>query len=658
MASMSPLQLIAGAELANNQGITIGTDLTQAVNSYRSSSLIAPFASTLANSQTQSLLGNTYGNLLTLSATNCPALSDSTPTASAANIGVILANSAAAGNSVLGFTSIIKDIGNIYLGSGDNSVFAQVFTSADGYLASANDYILTSKNSATYLGSSFTSMNSLITGNLDEVNLAFIPFGQDLKNLGTAIDLENLNNLGYPSTLLQQIVETAGLTPSLTAALAANNISPTAVFDLPAPLLQRLTFERTLYDIFINTTKNNLKEVLDILSVTTTGLNSLADLLNPVKFFPNSFFSLTVKTVDGVRGIYLTDSGSINTGLINSLPEYALDDYQQLSRVVPPDQALALQCLKISLQQIKNIANLTLSELANSYLKLVTTKDLALINALTEPVPQSVVDFYAATFSTGSGPDGTLVLGDVIGAAAGIGYTDKISNTVILFNTVADDANFSNLTVIYQRMNTTITGGYGDASAGPVIIPAGPAQGTYTDTFETVTPEEGDPFEVLIETAGGNAFRTGLIPNAQSFINSFVSANPTAANTLNSDWTSMAQKLISENNNLREASIEIDELIPNQKSAVLSFVQNLPNYGLDTTANGTSVFLEQVANPDTLGGQAIIATLRQGRNVAALDAAGIGNDINIPTDFSKEPEQANIAGIEFTQSDAAGQIIR
>ena len=650
MASMSPLQLIAGAELANNQGLTIGTDLTAAVINYRSTTLISPLAATLANSQTQSLLGNIYSTMLTLTASNCPALSDSTPLAQASNIGIILANSAAAGNSAQGFTSIIKDIGNIYLGSGDNSVFAQVFTSAAGYLSSANEYILTAKNSATYLGSSFTSMNSLITGNLDEVNLAFVPFGQDLKNLGTAIDLGTLDQLGYPSTLMRQIVETAGLTPTLVAALDQSGIDQDALFTPPVDLIQRLKFEQSLYKIFISTTGAPLQEVLDILSVTTSGLQSLGDLLNPFKLFPNSFFSLTVRTPDGIRGIYQNTTGSVNSKLIDSLPEFVIDDYLQLSRVLPADQALAVLCFRISLQQIKNIANLALTDLANSYLNLVTTKDLPLINALTEPVPESVLNFYSNTLTTGSGPEGTLILGDVIGAAAGIGYTDKINNTVTTFDLVNTDANFANLRVVYQRMNTTISGGYGNATTGPIVIPAGPAAGTYNPL--------DDGAGNIIASAAYVAFDTGLIPNANTFVNAFVSSNSNTADLLNNNWRSMAEKLILEDQNLSDAAIEIDELIANQKSAVLSFVQNLPSYGLDTTADGTAVFLEQVADSTTLGGQAVIGALRQGRNVAALDAAGIGNDVNIPNEFSTTPTQADISNIEFTESEAANLVIR
>jgi hypothetical protein len=41
----------------------------------------------------------------------------------------------------------------------------------------------------------------------------------------------------------------------------------------------------------------------------------MADLLNPVKIFPNSFYTLTMPTPDGLRAIYATQQGAVNTNL-------------------------------------------------------------------------------------------------------------------------------------------------------------------------------------------------------------------------------------------------------------------------------------------------------------------------------------------------------
>ena len=46
-------------------------------------------------------------------------------------------------------------------------------------------------------------------------------------------------------------------------------------------------------------------------------------------------------------------------------------------------------------------------------------RDLDLISSLNTAVPASVAAFYADTYATGTGPDGTLVITDLLGAAVG-----------------------------------------------------------------------------------------------------------------------------------------------------------------------------------------------------------------------------------------------
>jgi hypothetical protein len=50
----------------------------------------------------------------------------------------------------------------------------------------------------------------------------------------------------------------------------------------------------------------------------------MADLLNPVKMFPRSYNTLTAPTVNGLRGIYIDSSGTVNTRLETELPASVL----------------------------------------------------------------------------------------------------------------------------------------------------------------------------------------------------------------------------------------------------------------------------------------------------------------------------------------------
>ena len=333
--------MIAGSALSNNQGVAIATDFTNAISSYTSTSLLTPLVATFGNSGAAGLSNATLLNLETMAANSCPALADNTPSAYASDIGNILGN-AILGNSIAGFTGVITDIGNTYLGNGNVTVFSQVFTGAQGYISQTNEFINSAYNSQNYLGSTFTSMNSLITGNLTDVNLALPSFGSDLARLGYLIDLGNLGNFGLPSTVFRQLATVTNLTPRVTLALKQVGLTTAQIENVTDPAASLTdTEEAKLYKAMLLVTDVALKQVCDILRITlpvagvstsqpqNPGLTTMADLLNPVKIFPNSFASLTVRTYNQgatsqLRSIYLDSTGNVNSKLTQYLPRYVI----------------------------------------------------------------------------------------------------------------------------------------------------------------------------------------------------------------------------------------------------------------------------------------------------------------------------------------------
>ena len=65
----------------------------------------------------------------------------------------------------------------------------------------------------------------------------------------------------------------------------------------------------------------------------------------------------------------------------------------------------------------------------------------------------------------------------------------------------------------------------------------------------------------------------------------------------------------------------------------------MPSYGLQTKVGGSAQYLENIATTDRYG-QAIIATLREGRTTAGLDSAGVGTANAVPADPQTIPPQA------------------
>ena len=79
-----------------------------------------------------------------------------------------------------------------------------------------------------------------------------------------------------------------------------------------------------MYTAMTKITGTALTQVLSILNVTTIGITTMADLLNPLKLFPNSYQSLTAPTANGPVAIYVNQTGSINNNLLTGLPPYVV----------------------------------------------------------------------------------------------------------------------------------------------------------------------------------------------------------------------------------------------------------------------------------------------------------------------------------------------
>lgn len=300
--TLTPLQLIAGASLLQNQGLSISPELTAAIDAYSNTPLMSAFFQALAASP----------SLATLAANTCPAFSNSV-----ANVTVDY--------SSLGtqMTTAINDEAAIDLGSGDLSKFVQALNSALAYNQNTNTFINSAVNSQTYLANTFTNTNNMITGDITNVNLATQTFGRDLAKLGFLIDLNNLNDLGSPLALVQRLVSVTGNIPILAVAFIAEGVPQEVVLGLTNPgLVVQDNIQKLMYQAMTKISGDSLKQILKVLKVTTVGINNMADLLNPVKLFPNSYQSLTCPTPNGLRAIYIDSAGTVNSELAIELPPY------------------------------------------------------------------------------------------------------------------------------------------------------------------------------------------------------------------------------------------------------------------------------------------------------------------------------------------------
>lgn len=630
---LTPLQLIAGASLLQNQGLVVSPALSASIASYESTPLMQAFLAAAALDP----------GLDTLAANSVPAFSNSIPAA----------------YSALGtqMTDVILGQAQADFGSGDISKFIQALNLVLAYCENTNIFINSAVNSQTYLANTFTSTNDMITGDVTTINLSTTSFGQDLANLGNLIDLNDLTDFGSPLALVQRVVETTGNIPALSLLLLSEGVSQDIVFSLTDPTISVTdSVQRLMYVAMTKITGSDLDQILKVLKITTVGIENMADLLNPLKLFPDSFQSLTVTTPQGPRAIYVSASGAVNTSLLQSLPSYVVTDYNRLSQIIPADQALANLALAVSLSQVNGISSTNLPTFADTVKNLETTKDLPLITALQQAVPASVANYYTSTLAVGGGTNGDIRLVDVIGLAAGWQATDDFARTVEIFATM----DLSYLTLIYQTMANTLNGTYNSGTDPDgyaiVTIPGGlPGAGTYNPiTAPNPTPP---PANIEVTSAASQAIAV-LTGDAQAEIANLQVLYPTQCSELNTLWTAMAAQVTQEDTLQALIKLNYADLTANDKNSIYGFIYNLPDYGNQTQQGGVAWFLEAMSNLTILGGQAIVASLREGRNLTALSTAGIYTNTKIPGDPIPPPPQAELIPSTYTEAEAANLVVK
>jgi hypothetical protein len=323
--TLTPLQLDAGDGLLQNQGIGVNANLTQAIASYTSTALIAPFLDTIAVGNT--FLTNTViVDLQTLAASTCPALSNSIPP-TYANIGVgnPFISIGIANANIKQMTTVVTNQANVDICGPNVSKLAQAVNQAEGYASQATTFINSAVNSQTYLGNTFTNMDNMITGSVTAVNTDPVLFGEDLRRLGRLIDLANLDNFGSPLALMRQLYAVSAVIPTLSVAFVEAGINADVVLNINNPTVSVVDSDQQLmYRVMTQVTGTDLAQILSVLAVTTVGIETMADLLNPLKLFPLSYQTLTVPTANGSTPVYINASGSVNTNLTTLLPPYVV----------------------------------------------------------------------------------------------------------------------------------------------------------------------------------------------------------------------------------------------------------------------------------------------------------------------------------------------
>lgn len=631
MGLLTPLQLTAGSALLNNTGIILAPALTTALNSFNSTAVIAAWQAAVNYYLAQSWKTTpTLASLLSIGNSTCAALGNSIPSGAPTPRPVT-------GPVSTGFSGLINNTGELYLGNGSVARFAQGFMAVQNYIATTNTFINSAVNAQTYLGPTFTNMNNLTTNNISSINANFSAFGIDLGNQGLLTNFQDIENYGTPAALLRQIAAVADLqggtlkvieTPMLALGATKANIQQLVTGNRADNPVAFDRLQKIAYDAMTRITGANLQQVLDILEVTTPNIVTMADLLDPKKIFPNSWQTMATPTPAGPVPVYI-DNGSVNMTLATTVANYlpTPSGCDELGKIIPQGIAIANKSVQVALQQITGLVETTLPALAQTVLGqcrdtwninqyyladscvangapiptfyraqqdvppgidinntdywlptslggLSTMTGLADIESQTTALSQDTANYYADSLATGTGPNNTVTLCDVIGAAVGSGYISPLNSATSTINSLNSAGGLNDLKNIYTDMLGA------------------------TDDSQMAS----------------------LIADANTAIGVIVSGYPTEVAALNSAFDSMASHLATEKGFQTDGGIDYTDLPSTNKNSVYALIQNLGFYGTQVDACGPAYYLTQIADTSIAGGQALVGSMREAQNNQRLQA--------------------------------------
>lgn len=410
--------------------------------------------------------------------------------------------------------------------------FCASYMTMNEFVNNSDQTIHVIDNSETFLDGVYSNMNDLISADIAGVNLSSYNFGTDLSNLGKVINLKKIETFGMPSNLLMNIGAAGALTQDLGLSLLAAGLSKEEVEAISNGIIPNWSkeLEQKIFGAFLIITGENLAHILAPLQCKTRGLDTLADLLNVQKLFPNSYNSMTVPVYNSQLGLP-TNSKTYyliyqNGGINPALSSQAIKDYvgtiiprglpptyneylspnnfvtlpkgfnSYLDGIIPNDWAVAAGAFSYAIRQIRNIENLNFETLASVATGIEGVTDLPLTSGTSKPTDQGATDDSRRICSLGSGQAGTYTMSDLFGCMSGLPYPWKLLQSRIL------QAQTQKLNNIYDQLFLAVTW----ESAVITVIPE-TRQVPIPDTDPVQYTTEYRVGSFVIEDNGGGYYR-------------------------------------------------------------------------------------------------------------------------------------------------------
>jgi uncharacterized membrane protein YgcG len=337
--------------------------------------------------------------------------------------------------------------------------FCSSLLSANAFVGYSNQAIFAMQDSKQFLVGAYSNINDLISADITGVNLATFKFGQDLINLGKALDLNTISTFGLPSTLLRTLGTNGAITQDLSLALLSTGLSSSDISKIGSGQKTDVTTEQEqqIYGAFLLIQGVNLVNVLAPLLCRTAGLVTLADLLSVRKLFPTSYNSMTVPIYNTAPGptnsktYYLIYSGTGINSAINSPAIKEIVGYQipsgtppitdiqnnntnyvlppkgfgaNLIGIIPEDDAVAAGAFSYSMRQVRNVEQAEITKFAQVVFgnESAIGPNFTKASGTDRPVVTEMANYGLTVCAQGSGVYGSFTMSDLFGCMSGLPY--------------------------------------------------------------------------------------------------------------------------------------------------------------------------------------------------------------------------------------------
>ena len=499
------------------------------------------------------------------------------------------------------------------------------FSQNKNYRDTKNTVISSYINSKTFMSGTYSNINDITTSNISGITQSFKVWGNDLLATGRAIDLKNISKFGLPSVLLKTLQRNNALTQAVKLSLLYQDLSLTEIDEiLKEGSTPTTAQEQKIYTALTLISGDDLSSsergVLYAINCTTTGISTLADLLDPKKLFPNSYNSLTLprynidRSVSNSAKIY--DFIYVNGGVNTRIENWGF----YLDGILSNDLALACGAFAMTLQQVKFVSGMEVEKFSQVIANLeLTNLNLPQINTTNGmSVDPGLTTTMLSNTALGSGNSGTFRQCDFYGAASGYPYAYEATD---LLGAIAEF-------IIKLTIGNTAL------------------DSAYTTILNIANSPTGQ------DTALNNA-----ITAANTAITNIFNGNIARGQQLNYLWDKIGNQLFIEQRAIPLAIQNPQDLVSlYTNDDILNFVRQLETYSLDNGDGMSAIVLERISDITNTNaaiakaGQNLVATMREARNASRMTLTNgeLQNNISGYIDVCSASAVATVVGTKIT----------